>query len=286
MSLPLDPAKIEQYKQNIRNKHLGKPLSDETKQKMSLARKGKKRKPFSEEHLKHLSEAHKGINLGKKRPPRSEEWNRKQSEAHKGQNLGGTMPPRSEEWIKKQRESHLGNKASDETKQKMSATRKGVPKTKEHKQRIADGQTGCKQTTETKLKIAIVRHEKYSRENHPGWKGGISYLPYCYKFNYKRKCATRTFFGNNCICCGKTHHENITLAGNYKALSVHHINHNKDEGCNGLPFNLVPLCSTCHGKELYKEQDYKNYINKTLQEGFKWGIWSEQEYMEKVMYSE
>jgi len=28
------------------------------------------------------------------------------------------------------------------------------------------------------------------------------------------------------------------------------------------------------------------YINKTLEEGFKWGIWNREEYIEKVMYVE
>ena len=37
-----------------------KPFSEETKRRMSEAKKGKSRKPFSEEHRKHMSEVRKG----------------------------------------------------------------------------------------------------------------------------------------------------------------------------------------------------------------------------------
>jgi len=67
-------------------------------------------------------------------------------------------------------------------------------------------------------------------------------------------------------------------------LNVHHIEHDKEEGCNGKPFNLVPMCDYHHRREVHHEEDYKAYINKTLREGFKWGIWNEQEYIDKVMY--
>lgn len=38
---------------------LGKKLSDETRRKMSEAKKGVKRKPFSEEHLQSMREGQK-----------------------------------------------------------------------------------------------------------------------------------------------------------------------------------------------------------------------------------
>ena len=93
---------------------------------------------------------------------------------------------------------------------------------------------------------------------------------------HKEKKAVRDFFNNLCICTGEPSYTN--------ALSVHHIYHDKNEGCNGLPFNLVPMCAEHHSKEIFKEEEYKAYINKTLREGFKWGIWNEEEYKEKVMY--
>ena len=47
-----------------------------------------------------------------------------------------------------------------------------------------------------------------------------------------------------------------------------------------------PLCINCHAKERSREEEYKQYINKTLEEGFKCGIWNEEEYMKQVMYPE
>lgn len=106
------------------------------------------------------------------------------------------------------------------------------------------------------------------------------YGKYCSKFNNKRKKAVRDFFGNTCICSGELESD---LPYN---LSIHHIDHDKEQGCNGKPFNLVPMNRRHHGFEGHHKEEYAMYINKTLREGFKWGIWNEQEYIEKVMYDE
>jgi hypothetical protein len=120
--------------------------------------------------------------------------------------------------------------------------------------------------------------------NNLNWNNGSSFGGYCYKFNTKRKHAVRSFFGNMCICCGKNTSENITNSGIQKELSVHHVDHDKNQGCDGHPFNLVPMCNECHPKELNHQTEYKIYINKTLEEGFKWGIWSKEQYVAQVMY--
>ena len=86
---------------NKGNKYmLGKHLSEETKKKMSDAKKGKK---FSEEHKKKLSEAHKNI---------SKETRKKMSDAKKG------------------KKNHLGKRHSEETKKKLSEKSKGNTYTK------------------------------------------------------------------------------------------------------------------------------------------------------------
>jgi hypothetical protein len=69
-------------------------------------------------------------------------------------------------------------------------------------------------------------------------------------------------------------------------LEVHHIDHDREQGCNSKPFNLVPLCKECHIKEKTNQEEYRRYTNKTLRDGFAWGIWSETEYQLKVMYPE
>ena len=115
-------------------------------------------------------------------------------------------------------------------------------------------------------------------EGSPAWKGGTTYFPYCSKFNKRRREAVRKFFNYKCIMCG------IDQTDLIRNLPIHHIDHDKEQGCNGKSFNLVPLCINCHAKERSREEEYKKYINKTLDEGFKWGIWDKKEYIEKVMY--
>jgi 5-methylcytosine-specific restriction endonuclease McrA len=93
-----------------------------------------------------------------------------------------------------------------------------------------------------------------------------------------------------CIACGCHQDENIIYLKRkgfrFEKLPVHHVDHDKEQGCNGKPFNLVPLCRKCHMKEGNNQEEYRHYVNKTLQEGFKWGVWSEEEYQRCVMYDE
>ena len=85
---PLEKEAIEEfntlapYGYNLTIGGEGGSCSEETRRKMSKARKGKKRAPFSEEHRCNISEAKKG----KKRAPFSEEHRRNISEAKKGKN--------------------------------------------------------------------------------------------------------------------------------------------------------------------------------------------------------
>jgi hypothetical protein len=75
------------------------------------------------------------------------------------------------------------------------------------------------------------------------WKGGISFEPYCVKFNNAFKDYIRAKFGYRCFLCPTTQAEN----GN--KLSVHHVNYNKDCGGDGdKTCNFVPLCRSCHTK--------------------------------------
>jgi len=195
----------------------------------------------------------------------------------------------TEETKEKIRKGNIGREISKETREKMSKSLKGRIKSdleckhlsealigkkrpKETREKIRKTLTGKKASKETCEKLSKVK----SGERNPNWKGGASYFPYCQKFDRKRKQAVRNFFNNLCICTGEPQY--------HRALSVHHIDHDKEQGCNGKPFNLVPMSSHHHSKETYNEEEYRAYINKTLREGFKWGIWNEQEYIEKVMY--
>lgn len=96
----------------------GKPMSEEYKIKLSMAHKGqvawnkgKKCKPLSEETKKKISESQKGKKM-------SEETRRKMSESQKGKKM-------SEETRRKLSESHKGKHPSEEHRKKISEALKG-----------------------------------------------------------------------------------------------------------------------------------------------------------------
>lgn len=82
------------------------------KEHTKLHHKGKKCKPFSEEHKRKISEANKGHTT-------SDETKRKLSEAMKGRTF-------SDEWKKKISETKKGKKHSNETKRKLSEAKKCI----------------------------------------------------------------------------------------------------------------------------------------------------------------
>lgn len=75
------------------------------------------------------------------------------------------------------------------------------------------------------------------------WKGGLSFEPYCSKFNSEFKDYIRDKFGRICFLCSKTEKENE------QRLSVHHVNYDKSCLCNdNLTCQFVPLCRSCNTK--------------------------------------
>ena len=79
--------------------------------------------------------------------------------------------------------------------------------------------------------------EKNTGVNNPGWAGGTSTLPYGVGFTRKFKRLIRERDGNKCQRCGKARKQN------WRALEVHHIDHNK---MNNDPRNLITVCSACN----------------------------------------
>jgi len=94
------------------------------------------------------------------------------------------------------------------------------------------------------------------------WKGGISFEPYCIKFNASFKHNNRDQFNNVCFLCGKTEKKNG------RALDVHHVNYNKNCGCDNTTCICVPLCHSCHsktnGNRKYWEKKIMNKLKETM----------------------
>lgn len=96
-------------------------------------------------------------------------------------------------------------------------------------------------------------------ENCPAWKGGISFEPYCPKFNNEFKERVRAFFGYQCVECGYAWHEGEPR------LAVHHVTFNKETCCDSSVPLFVPLCKSCHMKTGYRrdfwQQHFTDMIN-------------------------
>lgn len=86
-------------------------------------------------------------------------------------------------------------------------------------------------------------YEYLSGENHYFWKGGISFEPYCPKFNNNFKERVREFWSRKCGICGKD--ESLNKTGR---LAVHHVNYEKMVCCNNIAPLFIPLCQSCHAK--------------------------------------
>jgi len=103
-------------------------------------------------------------------------------------------------------------------------------------------------------------YESIKGKNNPTWKGGVSFKPYCHKFNSAFKEYIRDKFGRVCFLCSKT--EGV----NGQRLSVHHVNYNKDCGCDDdLTCQFVPLCVGCNTKVNNNREMWEAKIKQKMQ---------------------
>lgn len=125
----------------------------------------------------------------------------------------------------------------------------------------------CLETREKQRFAANMRwskpgeREKYSGENHPNWRGGLSFEPYCPKFNRDLKRRIRAFFDYRCVACGKSTVENKI------ALSCHHVEYNKQACCDGQPVHFAALCVACHSKTSGEDHEqWEAMLHRVLEE--------------------
>jgi hypothetical protein len=267
----LSPESLVKHKEGIKkywDDPINRLLQSERRKKFftdhpeerGLFSKRLKGKHPSKNTREKMRDAHSGIKNHFYGKQHSEETKQKLRERANGKNKGENNP-------------HYGKHHDDIMRKKLSDITKKRCENPEYIKKMSNAHKGFVNSEESNRKRSLsLRGEKCYL-----WKGGVSYLPYCFKFNELRKKAVRDFF-KVCICCGDLDYK--------QSLSVHHIDHDKEQGCNGKPFNLVPFCRICHSKEVHNSKQYREYINKTLDDGFKWGIWSEEEYKIKVMYDE
>jgi len=214
--------------------------------------------------LKHSPETRAKIgaaNIGKHSKPRTAEQRAKQSEAMKGKpgpNKGKKFSPESRA---KMAAAQRGRKHSDETKRKIAAASTGRVKLGEERRKLSEARVGKPLSAETCAKLSAAKKGKPKSaewraklgnakrgERNPAWLGGVSFEPYCVKFNKEFKERVREFFGRQCVECGAPE--------NGVRLCVHHVNFRKDSCCaEGVVPLFVPLCPSCHAKTNYN-RDY------------------------------
>ena len=223
-----------------------------------------------------------GKNVGK---THTEETKHRISVSTSGEKNHNFGKPMAEGAKQKLREYRTGRTHTEETKAEMSKTRKGVPKSEEMKHNVSIAKTGVPRTEETKDKISETkansdyssgrgkeksfshRHNisKVTRgENNPMFgttrsdetrrrqsatNQGIPYdeweefakdSPYCPKFNERCRESNRDKYGRRCFLSGTTEDDNG------QKLSVHHVDMNKNQGCDGHTWKLVPLAAKLH----------------------------------------
>jgi len=199
----------------------GRKLSEETKRKISEARKGRKH-----------SEASK----------------RKMSEVKKGKNHPLFGKQHSDETKKKMSEIKLDKKHTEESKKKMSGSHKGKELSEETKRKIGIANKGRKHSDETKRKIS----ESTLGEKHWNWKDGSDLLSKTkYYGHLKPYLLVRDGFKCLNPYCNKLL---ATRKPNNSMLIVHHIDGNR---LNREKTNLITLCASCNQREIKKREEWR-----------------------------
>ena len=148
---------------------------------------------------------------------------------------------------------------SKEHRRKISESMKGLKRSKETRERMRIAQTGRIKSEETKVKISrsnmgrvlsVEFRKNMSGEGNQNWRGGTSFGKYCHLFNKERKEEIRNRDNRCCQLCGKSE----LMEG--RRLSVHHINGDKMQGCDGKQWELVTLCNSCNTKKDTLEKEF------------------------------
>lgn len=181
----------------------------ESKQKLSIAHTGK---VLTNEHKQRISDAF--VNM---HPDKKTEWKQNISAASKGRK---------------------GKPHTEETKQKLSKINKGKVLTPEHVNKILD----TKRNMSPERKMEWRRRTSAANQGIPyeEWTGFSNRGNYCENFDEACRERIREKYNRLCYIC------NDNEENNGQKLSVHHVDQNKNQGCDGVLWKLVPLCRKCH----------------------------------------
>ena len=148
--------------------------------------------------------------------------------------------------IPKYKYNHHMKDISDDYRQKISEVMiqyyKDHPECRPDHSGENNGMYGRKQSPETCRKIS-ASHQGISYDE---WEDFAINQEYCPEFDEVCRESNRDKYDRKCFLCDLPEEENITSTGTFKKLNVHHVDMNKNQGCDGIRWKLVPLCIKCH----------------------------------------
>lgn len=174
------------------------------------------------------------------------------SKAMKGKNNPFYGKKHTAEALKKIGEATKGRYFSPEAKYKMGSATRGKTLSEETRRKISDSKRGKPRDATTRLKLSIAHSGKKlteehkrklgrQKENHPGWKGGVTYTYRLFRKSsdyQKWRKAVLERDSHTCIWCGNKEHlhvDHIKPFAQYPELRI-------------VLSNGRVLCETCHKK--------------------------------------
>lgn len=113
---------------------------------------------------------------------------------------------------------------------------------------------GKEQTLVSRIKSSCT-HKNISIDDFDGFGG-----EYCYKFNDKLKNKIRNRYNNCDYISGLPDYICNILNGKLWKLDVHHVDYDKQQGCNGIKWILIPLSRSNHVKITGKLKPFWNKL--------------------------
>jgi len=184
-------------------------------------------------HVRTRSEAQTGRHPSEKAKQRMSDAKRGEKSYLYGKHLPDKTRRRIGEAQRGEKNHNYGKHFSEETCKKMSKNHADMSGSK-------NPNYGKHSSEKTKQKQREAMKGRFVGENHPCWRGGKSFEPYCFKFNDAKKEEIRELHNRKCYLCGAEE--------NGRKHCVHHTNYDKMQGCTTEDWNLLPLCMRCHNK--------------------------------------
>lgn len=145
------------------------------------------------------------------------EWH-KEHECH----FDTDNPMKKEKYQQMISEAQSDRELSEETKRRISESKKGTEHSKSFKEK---------------------RSERYSGAGNPNFKGWISRVPYPHEWTEELRDSIRRDEDFKCFFCNLSQEASLMLFN--RKLAVHHLDGDKNNCKKG---NLIPLCNYCHNR--------------------------------------